>query len=303
VKLRRLLANNTIMLASAFVIALLLGGFPEFAPDLENQDISMISLAVMMSFSLISLRFRGLDIRSHRKAMLRAFLLSFAVGSGLTIAMAQFFTGDLRDGWIMVAAVPSAVSVIPFCYMLRGELESTLVSSAALYFVALLLTPLITLLFLGQSVSPVTMLRSVAILILLPMAVSRLLRLVKMTEETRHIAINIAFAVLVIAVVGPNRSVFFSEPVLLASLLVVGVIRTFGVGISYDAIARRMGVPREWRVPEALFATHKNTGMAAAMAMALLGPQAALPAAVLMSVDIVWLIFVTRWMAPSCPIP
>jgi len=43
--------------------------------------------------------------------------------------------------------------------------------------------------------------------------------------------------------------------------------------------------------------------MAAAMAMALLGPQAALPAAVLMSVDIVWLIFVTRWMAPSCPIP
>ncbi|HOK27731.1 MAG TPA: hypothetical protein PLI21_01735, partial [Methanomassiliicoccaceae archaeon] len=95
----------------------------------------------------------------------------------------------------------------------------------------------------------------------------------------------------------------FSEPVLLVSLLVVGVIRTFGVGISYDAIARRMGVPRERRVPEALFATHKNTGMAAAMAMALLGPQAALPAAVLMSVDIVWLIFVTRWMAPSCPIP
>jgi len=297
-KLRRLLANNTVMLASAFVAALIFGGFPE-AMGVTSSDISMLSLGVMMSFSLISLRFRGLDVGAHRKAMLRALFLSFVVSSGVTIALAQFFQGDLRDGWIMVAAVPSAVSVIPFCYMLRGELEATLVSSAALYFAALLITPLITLLFLGQAVSPVTMLWYVAGLILLPMLVSRLLRLLNMKEETRHIAINIAFAALIIAVVGTNRGVFLGEPLMLLSLLIVALVRTFGVGIAYNAVARRRGVPRERRVPELLFATYKNTGMAAAMSMALLAPAAALPAAVLMSAEIAWLIYVTRSMAPS----
>ena len=297
-KVRRLLANNTVMLASAFVLAVAFGGFPEVISGVTNSDISMFSLAVMMSFSLISLRFRGLKLKEHRGAMVRAFLMSFVVGSGLTILLAQFFHGDLRDGWIMVAAVPSAVSVIPFCYLLRGELEATLLSSAALYFIALLLTPLITLLFLGESVSPVTMLWSVGILILVPMLVSRPLRALKMSEESRHIAINLAFAVLVIAVVGTNRGVFLGEPVLLASLLAVALVRTFGVGMAYDLVARRRGIPRERRVPEVLFATHKNTGMAAAMSMALLGPEAALPAAVLMSADIVWLIYVTRSFAP-----
>lgn len=298
-KVRRLLANNTVMLASAFVIAIIFGGFPELVPGVTSSNISMFSLAVMMSFSLISLRFRGLDVRSHRGAIWRAFLLSFVLSSGLTILMAQLFSGDLRDGWIMVAAVPSAVSVIPFCYLLRGELESTLVASAALYFISLLLTPLITLLFIGESVGPATMLWSVAALILIPMAISRPLRALKMSEETRHIAINIAFAVLVIAVVGSNRGVFLGEPALLAALLAVAVVRTFGVGLAYDALSRKRGTPRERRVPEVLFATHKNTGMAAAMAMALLGPGAALPAAVLMSVDIVWLIFITRSMSPA----
>ena len=297
VNLRRLLANNTVMLASAFVVAMIFGGFPE-AMGVTNSDISMLSLGVMMSFSLISLQFRGLDVRAHRGAMLRAFVLSFIVSSGVTIALAQFFQGDLRDGWIMVAAVPSAVSVIPFTYMLRGQLEATLVSSAALYFVALLFTPLITLLFLGQAVSPITVLWYVAGLILLPMIISRFLRPLNIKDETRHIAINIAFVALIIAVVGTNRNVFLGEPLMLITLLIVAVARTFGVGIVYNAVARRRGVPRERRVPELLFATYKNTGMAAAMSMVLLAPAAALPAAVLMSAEIAWLIYVTRSMAP-----
>lgn len=285
------------MLAAAFVVAILFGGFPEVL-GVKNSNISLLSLGIMMSLSLISLQFRGLDVRAHRGAMFRAFVLSFVVSSGVTIALAHLFQGDLRDGWIMVAAVPSAVSVIPFTYMLRGRLEATLVSSAALYMVALLLTPLITLLFLGQAVSPTTVLWYVAVLILLPTVISRFLRPLNMKDETRHIIINIAFAALVITVVGTNRGVFLGEPLVLISLLIVALARTFGVGIAYDVVARRCGVAREQRVPELLFATYKNTGMAAAMSMVLLGPAAAVPAAVLMSAEIPWLIYITRSMAP-----
>lgn len=297
--IRRLLANNAFMMSTAFVLAMIFGGFPQLVTGLTNSTISMISLGVMMSFSLCSLRFRGLKAARHGKAVFRAFLLSFVLGSGLTILLAQLFQGDIRDGWILIAAVPSAVSVIPFCYLLRGELEATLVSSAALYFIALLFTPLITLIFIGEAVSPDTVLRYVGILILIPMLISRPIRALKLSEESKHIAVNVSFFILVIAVAGTNRQVFFGEPVLLISLLFVAIVRTFGVGILYDHLARKNGVSRARRVPEVLFATHKNTGMAAALAMNLLGPGAAVPATVLMSVDIVWLIYITRFMAPS----
>lgn len=285
------------MLISGFIIAIIFGGFPEVA-GMTNSNISMVSLIVMMSFSLITLQFRGLDVKAHRGAILRSLVLSFVVSSGVTIAMAQLFHGDLKDGWIMVAAVPSAVSVIPFTFLLRGELEATLVSSTALYFASVILTPLITFLFLGQAVSPLTMLGYVTGLILVPMGISRPLRHLKLTEETKHIVINIGFVALIIAVVGSNREVFLGEPIVWISLLAVSMARTFGVGITYNAIARRCGVSRERRVPEVLFATYKNTGAAAAISMLLLGSAAALPAAVLMSAEIIWLIFITRYMAP-----
>jgi len=99
----------------------------------------------------------------------------------------------------------------------------------------------------------------------------------------------------VIAVAGANRSVFFGEPGLLAALVAVAAVKTFGVGIAVERYGRRRGAAWERRVPAVLFATHKNTGMAAALAMALLGPEAAVPATVCMTVDIAWLIYVSRF--------
>lgn len=48
-----------------------------------------------------------------------------------------------------------------------------------------------------------------------------------------------------------------------------------------------------------LFSTYKNTGMAASLGLMLLGPQAALPAAVCMVVDVVWLIFAGKFLFPQ----
>lgn len=292
------LGNNALMMVSAFVLAMLFGGFPEAIPGLTNGTIAMLSLMAMMSFSLCNLQLRGLKVTRHNGAITRAFFLSFILSTGTTIAMAFLFQGDIRNGWILEAAVPSAVSVIPFCYLLRGELEATLVSSAALYFIALALTPVLTLLFIGQAVSPLTLLYYVGTLILVPMVLSRPIRMMNLESQTRHAAINIAFFVLVIAVAGANRQVFFGEPVLLTSLIIVAAVRTFGIGIAWNELTKRGKVAKDRRVPEVLFATHKNTGMAAALAIALLGAEAAVPATVCMSVDIVWLIYVTKFMFP-----
>ncbi|MDW5564183.1 MAG: hypothetical protein SA339_13290 [Methanomassiliicoccus sp.] len=292
---RDFLGNNAMMMIVALVIAMLFGGFPEAYPKM-NKDVAMASLMVMMSFSLCSMQLRGLKLASHRRPVRNAFVLSFVVSTGITIALAFLFTGDLRNGWVLAAAVPSAVSVIPFTLILGGDLEGTLVSSAALYVIALFLTPLLTLVFIGQAVSVTTLLWYVGMLIVVPIAASRGLRRVRIDPYSRSIAINIAFAVLVIAVAGANRGVFFGDPGLLAALIAVAVIKTFGIGVVLDIYERRKTARWEQRVPDILFATHKNTGMAAALAIALLGPAAAVPATVCMTVDIAWLIYVSRFM-------
>jgi BASS family bile acid:Na+ symporter len=292
---RRILGNSAIMMTLSFITALAVGGFPGQI-ILTNGNIAMLSLMVMMSLSLTSLQLRGLKVKDHAVSIRRAFVLSFFLSSGTTILMAFLFQGELRLGWIIEAAVPSAVSVVPFTYLMKGDLEPTLVSTAALYLIALAFTPLLTLLFLGQPIDEGILLVYVGLLILLPMGISRLLRRVEISQENKGAAINVAFFVLIVAVAGPNRHVFFNDWTLLAGLIAVAIIRIFVIGLLCNWYLTRKRIPREQRVPEVLFSTYKNTGMAAALALALIGPAAAVPATVCTVVEITWLIFLSKYI-------
>ncbi len=290
---RRLLGNSALMMTLSFVTALAVGGFPDRF-ILTNSNIAMISLMVMMSLSLTNLRLRGLRVVDHSISIRRAFLLSMVLASGTTILLAFLFQGDLRDGWIILAAVPSAVSVVPFTYLMKGDLEPTLISTAALYLISLAFTPLLTLIFLGQAIDVGMLLTYVGLLILLPLCISRPLRRLNIGQDNKAAMINVAFFVLIVAVAGPNRQIFFGDWPLLSGLLAAAVIRIFGVGLLWDWYLRRKNVPRAQRVPEVLFSSHKNTGMAATLALALMGPVAAVPATVCALVDISWLIFLSH---------
>jgi bile acid:Na+ symporter, BASS family len=299
VQVWRILNNNPVIMVLAFVVAIITGGFPGGAA-LTNSNIAMLALFVMMSLSLTSLRLRGLKLKDHSVPIRNAFLLSFVLSTATTLAMSYLFQGEIRDGWIIMAAVPSAVSIVPFTYLLKGDLDSTLVSSASLYFIALAVTPLVTLVFLGTAVDVMTLLSYVGYLILLPMVVSRVLRQVDIRPPQKSAAINVAFFVLIVAIAGPNRQVFFGDQLILLGLVLVAFVRLFGVGLLWNWYLERKNVPRARRVPEVLFASYKNTGMAATLAIALIGPAAAVPATVCTLIDIVWLIFLSKSLfAPS----
>lgn len=297
-RIRDLLGNNPLVLTVALIIALVCGGFPE-TEHITNKDIAMVSLCVMMCFSLCNMKLAGLNPKHYSKDITKAFFCCMILGLGVTVLISFFFEGDIRHGWILEAAVPSAVSVIPFTALLLGNMKSAIVSSTVIYFAALLVTPLVTLIFLGEAIDPMTLLEYIALLIVVPLIVSRFMRRLSIPPAAGTIVINLSFAVLVVAIAGSNNYVFFGEPVLLVSLLIAAVLRTFGVGICLNALLKKKGEAREDRVPEILFATHKNTGMAGALAVALIGDAAAIPAAVCMTVDIVWLIYISKFMFPA----
>jgi BASS family bile acid:Na+ symporter len=98
---------------------------------------------------------------------------------------------------------------------------------------------------------------------------------------------------------GENRSLLFSAGTVVAALAVFAVIRIFGVGLASDRLLRKRGIKQSSAVSKVLFSTYKNTGMAASLALMLLGPQGALPAAVCMVVDVVWLIFAGKFLFPQ----
>ncbi len=286
------------MMLTALVLVLGIGGFPE-GFLVSNGDIAMVSLILMMTLALSSIQLKNFKLRPYVKEVRNAFLLSFALLTAVTLVIAYFFSGDLRAGWILLAAVPSAVSVISFTCLWGGDTESSAVASIVMYLVSLVVTPVITFVFLGTAVSVLTLLYYLSLQIVLPLFLSRLVKRFLTSPQTRNILIHICFFILVIAVMGENRSLLFSAGTVVAALAAFAVIRIFGVGITCNSLLHKSGVKQSSAVSKVLFSTYKNTGMAASLGLMLLGPQAALPAAVCMVVDVVWLIFAGKFLFPQ----
>jgi BASS family bile acid:Na+ symporter len=55
------------------------------------------------------------------------------------------------SGFVILAAVPPAVAVIPFTFFLKGDTDFSLIGTISAYLGALLITPLMVLLFIGTS--------------------------------------------------------------------------------------------------------------------------------------------------------
>ena len=191
-KIGSFISNSSFMMLTAIIVVFTVGGFPHGFP-ISNGDISMVSLVLMMTLSLSSITIRGMKISRYKADIRNAFILSFVLLTTVTLAMAYFFTGDLRSGWIIEAAVPSAVSVISFTYLWGGDTESSAVSSVAIYLLSLFITPIITLVFLGKAVSEITLLSYVGLQIAIPLLLSRVVKRFLTSANIRNTLINICF--------------------------------------------------------------------------------------------------------------
>lgn len=289
--LREIILNNPIMMSIGFALGLALGGFPFF-----NSELITLALVVMMSLSLGGISFKGLEVKEHFSTTILALLLTFGLGTGSTILIAFLFEDPIRSGWIIEAVVPSAVCVIPFTFLLRGNVENSLVSSAIIYLASIGITPLLMIAILGMEVNPLSLVSSVLIMIFIPIIVSRGVKRVTMSADTRVAIINLSLLMVSFAVVGANREFFFRDPYLIIILLAAAAARVFIPGLAIYWIALKSRFGRKQGVNMVLFTTYKNTGMAAALAATLIGTEAALPAAISTPIEIIWLVVLTKFM-------
>jgi BASS family bile acid:Na+ symporter len=202
----------------------------------------------------------------------------------------------LRAGFVIMAAVPPAVAVIPFTFLLNGDSPFSLVATIGCYLGALVIMPLITLTLLGEGFADSRKLVMIMLeLIFVPLVISRILRwsgAVKKLDSWKGTLTNWSFTLVTYTIVGLNRNLFLSQPFLIAPVAFIALASTFLLGFGIERVGRLLGVGREKRISLVLLGTHKNTGLAAGLALTLFSDQTALPATVstiFMIVYLIWL--------------
>ncbi len=258
---------------------------------------AMAALGALMTFSLVEVPLR--DFGGSLRTVPIAFALSFGLLPGLLLLAALLTSPLLWEGWAILIAVPPAISIIAFTAILRGDVRASVASNALIYVVSLGVTPLLALLLLGVSVSPVQLGVTVLVLILLPLALSRLVRRAAPQPGSVRLLRNLSFAPLTFLIGAANRQVLLESPglaleALLASILVVVV----AAGIVWVAFRK---LSDELRITLVLFSSYKNAGLAATIALALLTPTAVLAPTMMILFQIFWIPILVRLRRRASP--
>jgi len=240
---------------------------------------SLRSLKSLVSFTLVGI--------------VGNFLLHGAILIGLSalIIRDQFFW----NGFILVAAVPPAVAVIPFALFLRGNMDLALLGTIGAYLGALIITPLIALVFLGTGfISPAKLLLILGELIVGPLIVSRILAstgLSKKIDPYKGPITNWSFFLVIYIMTGLNRDIFFQQPLSIVPVAIVAILTTFVLGWVIEKIGDFFHYEKAKLTSFVLLATFKNYGLAGALALVFFNPQTAVPATVTSAVGILYFIW------------
>jgi BASS family bile acid:Na+ symporter len=245
------------------------------------------------------------QVKNYFRDIFFVFLINYFFLSGLILLANHLLIRDpdLYVGFVVMAAIPSAVAVLPLTYLLRGEMMVSLIGSASLYLLALVIAPLLSfhLLDVGK-IEPLKLISVLIQLIVIPFLVSRLLLKWKGFQQIKvnlDMVVNLAFFLIIYVVIGMNRSTFLSHFDVLILVSSIAFLRTFVSGHLVDLFFRLVSRDRERRMTYVLFGSFKNLGLAAAIAIFFFNERAAIPAAVTSPFELIFFVwfnyFQKRW--------
>ena len=290
----RLLGNRNVIFGLAVGLGLAL---PH--PAQWTAPAMMPALALVMTLATIHVPnsyFR--DPRAILAPSLAGIAMTYIVLGGVILTASALVVRDLNlwIGFVLIAAVPPAVAVIPFTAILEGDISYTLSGTVASYLAALLVMPVMFIVLVGTAFAdPYKLIRIMLLLIVLPLILSRLILYLGWAgriESFRGLLTDWGFFIVLYSMIGVNRDLIFSQPMTIAPVALVVLASTFGLG----AVVEKAGVFLKKDPPRivslVLLGTLKNQGIAGGLAMALFEKEAALPSAVysvFMIVYILWL--------------
>lgn len=281
-KIIGLLRDRNFILALALVLGLLLG---QGANWTEPLVLPLLAFVMMLSTTSVG----GSLFRSPRKLLypfLAGVMMSYVVLGGFILLLSGLIPLEepLKNGFILLAAVPPAVGVIPFTGFLNGDVEFTLIGCLSCYLIAFIFTPIILFSFLGIGTDlQFKLFITLTELIIIPLGLSRALvhtGISKRIDPIKGTIINWCFFLVVYTIVGLNQEVFINQSSTLVSVSLITVATTFLLGTLIDKVGGVMRINPKRAVSMILLGTSKNAGFAAGLALTLFSRKTALPSAI-----------------------
>jgi len=277
-----LLRNSSVIFAISIALGMALPG-----PAAMSSGILTPALILMMTFSMKEIDFKA---RSSLTGALVGFGLNYLILSGLILVMAYPLDEPLWQGFVVMAAVPPAVAVLPLTKILEGDLKLSLYSEALSYLAAIVIMPGIIFIFTSRTgIGLWSTVETALVLILLPLALSRLVGGLRIDPV---LPINLGFFLVTYTVIGMNRDALLAG-MGISALAVIAFMRTFAVGGAVYAASLAAGVPPKKRISYTLLGSYKNLGLSAAVSLMLFGPAAGLPSAACILAETIFYIFLS----------
>lgn len=277
-----LFQNRTFILALAFILGLIFSDAASFTGMLTIPALALVFTVSTTQFSIRE--FFPLS------KMIRPFVLCFAFNylllGTLILLLAWWLmpTRDLWIGFVLVAAAPPGIAIIPFTYILKGDINLSLLGTFGVYVFSVAFTPALIFLFTGDAVPPLKLVVTLFQLIIIPLILSQLIRgsrIAPYVDRWRGTIVNWGFFIVLFSVVGLNQEVFLREPQLLMRVSAVALASTFGLVFLIDFLGKRYSIPEPTKNSFILLSTIKTSGFSAAVAIALFNEITSLPAAVI----------------------
>lgn len=281
--LKKILFNRNTILIFATISGLLIGDY-----SIYLKKYTLYILGVIMIFSTTGIKLSSLNnFKEVSKSLFVSLLLNYLIYGTviLVLAFLLFEDREIINGFIVIAATPPGIAIIPFSFILKGNLKFSLIGLLSTYLISILLTPLILTIFIKDAeINILSLLMTTVQVIIIPILLSRLLlfkKILPVVEKVRGKIVDWGFALIIYTAVGLNRAIIFSDwTISLKSVIIMGVTM-FGLGFLYDKISPTFIKDKTLRISHNLMLTIKSSGFAAATSIFLFGQKAAIPSAFL----------------------
>jgi len=264
-----------------------------------TETTTLPALAIVMTLSVMGIT--GDTFRSFRTFItpaLTGIVMNYVVLGGIILGLSKLFIHDeaLWSGFVIIAAVPPAVAVIPFTFFLKGDTDFSLIGTISAYLGALLITPLMVLLFIGTSfVDPLKLMIITIELIFAPLLFARILLMsgiARLIEPIKGDITNWSFFLVSYTIVGLNQQVFLTQTLSLLPVAMISFASTFLLGWIIGLFCKIARLDKKKTTSIVLLGTLKNYGLAGGLALSFFDTKTAIPS----TVSVVFMIFYIIWL-------
>ena len=282
------ISDLRVWIAGALVLSLLLDTL-----DLPSSELIVVALMVQMTLSMDGLSISKEMLSEGRREMLHSVLLCYGVNTGITLVVGSLFLATDHEamwaGWVLLASMPCAISVVTAAILTRGDLNAAVVAVASTYVSGIALAPAISFALIGNAVSPLEILKYIVLFIAVPALLTIPLRRLRLDRKVKVPIINMMMAIMLFLSVSSNRDFMLSYPLTIAVVLVAASMRLLALAAVSRWMNRRLKTDRGSVPVYHVLCVWKNTGLSVSMCMLLAGtPESVIPCFVCMIVESLW---------------